>query len=125
MSDMKIPNKIRFEYHNEKNVTLEYAHGVWGGINTNGEIEINFYTEEDKIPECAERYIQPNGTFSPEVTHYSDENSRTIIRNINNRILLNHQAAIALYNWLGDKLESLEAEEMRFNADINSNNREQ
>ena len=50
MSQSKFPARIRYEYEQDPAARLQYAHGVWGGINPQGEIEINFYLESDKLP---------------------------------------------------------------------------
>lgn len=125
MDKMQMPAKIRYEYQEDKNLAMQYAHGVWGGINPQGEIEINFYTEQDKIPGSSERYLKPDGTFGPELTLIEDD-SRTVIRKIHSKVLINHHTARALLNWLAQKIETLEAEEIRsYEAEFNKNNREQ
>lgn len=125
MEKMQLPAKLRYEYQEDKNLTMQYAHGVWGGINPQGEIEINFYTELDKIPASSERYLKPDGTFGPELTLIEDD-SRTVIRKIHSKVLINHKTAKALLGWLAQKIETLEAEEMRsYGAEIGKNSREQ
>lgn len=37
------PSRIRYEYEQDPETRLQYTHGVWGGINPQGEIEISFY----------------------------------------------------------------------------------
>ena len=44
------PAKIRYKYQMDENARLQTAHGVWGGINPQGEIEMNFYHESDALP---------------------------------------------------------------------------
>ena len=39
------PSRIRYEYEQDPETRLQYTHGVWGGINPQGEIEISFYLE--------------------------------------------------------------------------------
>ena len=41
------PSKIRYKYEMASEARLQTAHGVWGGINPQGEIEMNFYHESD------------------------------------------------------------------------------
>ena len=43
------PSRIRYEYEQDPETRLQYTHGVWGGINPQGEIEISFYLESDKM----------------------------------------------------------------------------
>ncbi len=45
MSQDQQPMRVRYEYEQEPETRLQYAHGVWGGINPQGEVELNFYTE--------------------------------------------------------------------------------
>lgn len=62
------PSRIRYEYEQDPETRLQYTHGVWGGINPQGEIEISFYLESDKMPPYSERIIAPtaaSATKSP------------------------------------------------------------
>ncbi len=125
MNKSQLPNKIRYEYQEESNLAMQYAHGVWGGINPQGEIEINFYTEQDKIPTNSERYLKPDGSFGPEIT-LTEEDTRIVTRKINAKVLINRHTARALLGWLAEKLENLEAEELRnFEMEFNKNGRKQ
>ena len=58
------PSRIRYEYEQDPETRLQYTHGVWGGINPQGEIEISFYLESDKMPPYSERIIA-SATKSP------------------------------------------------------------
>lgn len=121
----QLPSKIRYEYQDDSNIPLQYAHGVWGGINPQGEIEINFYAEQDKIPRISERYLKPDGSFGPEITSAEDD-TRIVTRKIQAKILVNHHTAKALLGWLAEKIENLEAEEMRsFEMQLDKTDREQ
>lgn len=126
MSQGHLPTKIRYEYIQENNAKPSYTHGVWGGISPLGEIEVNFYVESDKIPDFSERRMDEDGALGPEMAPYN-ENERIIIRNIHSKILLNYQTAKALLEWLEEKVESLESEEITtvFTLDNPDNNREQ
>lgn len=104
------PHKVRYEYEQDAETRLNYAHGVWGGINPQGEIEINFYTESDKIPPYSERLVAADGSFGHEIAPYDDD-MRVITRRIHSRVLLNYHTARAVLEWLEDKVEALEVEE--------------
>ncbi len=108
--DKLFPSRIRYEYKEESEVKLTTAHGVWGGINPHGEIELNFYTESDKHPPYSEREVEPDGTLGPEL-FLEDDDVRHITRTIHTKLLLNHRTAYAVMEWLGEKLESLELDE--------------
>ena len=109
-SGSNVPTKIRYEYQQDPDTRIRYAHGVWGGINPQGEIEVNFYLESDKIPPHSERFIAPDGSFGHEVVPH-DEELRVVARTIHSRVILNYHAARAVLEWLEDKLEMLEMED--------------
>lgn len=109
--DNDYPHKVRYEYQQDAESRLNYAHGVWGGINPQGEIEINFYLESDKIPPYSERLVAPDGSFGHEIAPYDNGDMRVITRRIHSRVLLNYHTARAVLEWLEDKVEALEVEE--------------
>ena len=104
------PSRIRYEYEQDPETRLQYTHGVWGGINPQGEIEISFYLESDKMPPYSERIIAPDGSFGHEIAPYNDE-ERTLTRHIHSRVVMNYHTARAMLEWLEDKVAALEAEE--------------
>jgi len=110
MSQEKYPARIRYEYEHAPEARLQYAHGVWGGINPQGEIEINFYVEGDRMPAFSERLIAPDGSFGHEMAP-SDDNVRTIVRRVHSKVIVSYQTARALLDWLEDKVDALDAEE--------------
>ncbi len=99
--------RIRYEYNIEPEVRLRSAHGVWGGINPQGEVEINFYVESDKMPPYSESVITADGLMGHEMAPYSEE-ERVIVRNIHSKIIINAQTARAMLEWLEDKVSILE-----------------
>lgn len=105
-----LPQRIRYEYALDTHANLHLAHGVWGGVNPQGEIELNFYTESDKMPSFSECLIHPRHGIEQEITP-TDENVRTIVRHVHSRVVLNYYAARAMLEWLEDRLETLETEE--------------
>src|SRR5574344_1916308 len=110
MSQNTHPQKLRYEYEVAPEARPHYAHGVWGGINPQGEIEMNFYLESDKIPAFSERIISPDGSLGHEMAPGMTD-VRVITRNINAKVVLNYQTARAVLEWLEDKVELLEMEE--------------
>ena len=110
MSQEKKPVRIRYEYEQNPETRLQYAHGVWGGINPQGEIELNFYTESDKLPPYSERIIAPDGSFGHEIAPY-DDSIKVVTRRIHSKLILNYHTARAVLEWLQDKVEILENEE--------------
>ena len=110
MGQIKFPARIRYEYEHDPNAKLRYAHGVWGGINPQGEVEVSFYLESDKMPPYSERLVAPDGSFGHEVIPH-DEDLRIVTRTIHSRVILNYHTARAVLEWLEDKLDMLDMEE--------------
>ena len=109
MSQEKFPLRIRYEYQEAPGTQPQYAHGVWGGINAQGEVEVNFYTECDKLPPFSERLVAPDGSFGHEMAPY-DENMKIVTRHILSRIIINYHTARDILEWLEDKVQVLEME---------------
>ncbi len=105
----KLPARISYEYDIREGTRLEYAHGVWGGVNPHGEVELNFYTESDKLPTSSERLISPDGSVGHEMVSMEEDN-KTVQRSIHSRIIMNYNTARAMYEWLDEKLATLESE---------------
>ena len=110
MSQEKGPVRIRYEYEENPETRLQYAHGVWGGINPQGEVELNFYTESDKLPQYSERIIAPDGSFGHEMAPF-DESLKIVTRRIHTKLVLGYHTARAVMEWLEDKVDLLENEE--------------
>ena len=110
VSQMKFPSRIRYEYTQDPNCRLQYTHGVWGGVNPQGEIEVNFYVESDKMPSFSERIVEPDGRYGEELVPL-DEEERVVTRHIHSRVLFSYETAVALKHWLEEKIDSLEMEE--------------
>ncbi len=102
--------RVRYEYVADEELALKYTHGVWGGINPHGEIELNFYTESDKLPSHTERIISSDGVFGHEMMDSGDQTVKVVTRNVHTKLLFNYHTARAVIDWLEEKIEVLETE---------------
>lgn len=109
MNDEKDSLRIRYEYEQHPEAKVHYAHGVWGGINPQGEVELDFYTESDKLPPYSERILAADGSFGHEITP-QDDNLRVVVRQIHSKVLLNYHTARAVLEWLQEKVDAIENE---------------
>lgn len=101
------PSRVRYTFEMDGNARLQTAHGVWGGVNPQGEIEMNFYHESDTLPPCSEQIIAPDGSLGHEIIP-GDDDIRNITRHIHSRVLLNYHTARAVLEWLEDRVTALE-----------------
>ena len=104
----ELPKKIRYKYVMDDSVRMSTAHGVWGGINPQGEIELNFYEESDSLPQWSECLVAPDGSLGPEMMDEENLEVREVVRRINTRVLLNYNTARAVLEWLEDRVAALE-----------------
>lgn len=107
--DDTMPLRIRYEYEQGEDSKAKYAHGVWGGINPMGEIELNFYLESDKLPSFTESVIDADGQPGPEIAP-EDGSVKTVVRHIHSRVIVNYHTARAMLDWLEEKIEAIETD---------------
>ncbi|MBD5553255.1 MAG: hypothetical protein HDQ44_02850, partial [Desulfovibrio sp.] len=103
MDNQEYTERIQYHYSQADNLPLHVAHGVWGGVNPHGEIEISFYNESDIPPSLTEQAIAADGTPGPERICQTDS-GRHISRHIHSRILVNYNTARAMLEWLEERL---------------------
>ena len=94
----ELPKKIRYKYVMDDSVRMSTAHGVWGGINPQGEIELNFYEESDFETAQTGALDAAEGKTDKE-------------KQANTRVLLNYNTARAVLEWLEDRVAALEMDE--------------
>lgn len=119
MDNPAFPDRIRYHYRSDPATPLQVAHGVWGGVNPHGEIEICFYHESDIPPRTSEQSIGADGAPGPELAAGGD-GSRHIARQIHTRILVNHNTAQALLEWLEERIAELDGEGSQGIYDLDS-----
>ena len=110
MPNEPLPLRIRYEYQQTPNARLEYAHGIWGGINPQGEIEMSFYIESDQMPAFTEHLVAPDGSFGHEIPP-EDDSVKVITRRVHSQVVFNYHTARAILEWLEEKIAVLDQEE--------------
>lgn len=106
------PLKIVYEYELDDACPRVPAHGVWGGVSPQGEIEMNIYSESDKLPPFSERFIHADGSVGEEVSSLEEQKTKVIVRHVHAKVFMNYQTARAIIDWLEEKVQALELEEM-------------
>ena len=93
----KNKHQLLYTYTQEEATPIRYAHGVWGGVTSHDEIEMHFYVESTTPPtECA-----PDAQTG-------EQTQSVVERAIHSKVLMDYSAALALHQWLTDKLEDIE-----------------
>ena len=105
----KPDSSISFKYIFKYDYNPVYINGAHGGVSPRGEIVANFYLERQPLPNEITHAINPDGTIGADIIDVDPKNlNNIIVRYVSSGVVLNHQNAKALHNWLGDKIAELE-----------------
>jgi len=100
--------QIKFKYIFDKNYNPVYCNGAYGGVNVQGEIVANFYLERIPIPNNVVHEINDDGNLSGIVSSDPNDLDKVMVRYITNGIVLNEDSARAIYEWLGEQIQTIE-----------------
>ena len=109
--DTSESNKMELtaKYIFDKNYNPKYVNGAYGGLNTGGEIVINFYLERTGLPKKQVFAINDQGQSEEIVEKRSPENhEQSVVRVVENGIVLNLAHAKNIHDWLGKQITQLE-----------------
>jgi hypothetical protein len=97
-------DKITFKYVHPEDLRDLYSNGIFGGITPRGEIYMHFYSERHPIPKKATHKIDDNGFPSKDG---EIEIGGDVVRLVQSSIIINEGTAIALRDWLNERLDYL------------------
>lgn len=101
--------KLKFKYIFQKDYNAKYANGVYGGVAATGEIVANFYLERHALPKSQTHNITPLSGLSDVIETEPNDFQNSMVRVIENGIIITVPFAKALVNWLNDNIEKAEA----------------
>ncbi|WP_129126329.1 hypothetical protein [Geomonas oryzae] len=108
---MSKQNEMTFKYIFTYDYNPVYVNGAHGGISPRGELVINFYLERQPLPNAISHEITQAGQIGPETEVEPSDLGRSLVRQVINGVVVNHQTARELHFWLGEKLKEFEAME--------------
>ncbi len=100
---------IEFQYIFSDDYNPIYCNGAYGGVSTQGEIIVNFYLERMPIPNKMTHKLNADGTLGRVEKTDPDTLDSKVIRFVSSGIILSESSAKSIYNWLGSKINELEA----------------
>ncbi len=101
--------EIKFKYIFNYSYNPVYVNGAHGGVSPRGELIMNFYLERIALPESITHNINQNGTIGGEVESEPADLKSSLVRYVENGVVLNYQSARDLHQWLGERLKEMEA----------------
>ena len=101
--------KYILKFRRDPDLPLPLVHGVFGGVNPMGEIELNFFSESEDLPDRVERLVSnADGAVLSEDVIASDPEARHVTRNIVSRIVVTYATAQAIKAWLDEQIKVME-----------------
>lgn len=101
-------NEIAFKYIFNYAYNPVYVNGAHGGISPRGELVMNFYLERPPLPEEIRHAINPNGTIGDVTAEEPHNLSSSMVRYIDNGVILNYESARNIHYWIGERLKEME-----------------
>ena len=101
--------EIKFKYIFNYSYNPVYINGAQGGVSPRGELIMNFYLERMPLPESITHEINQNGTIGSESDTEPEDLKNSMVRVIENGVILNYQNARELHFWMGERIKEMEA----------------
>jgi len=106
---MKKKNKIISKYIFKDDYNPKYINGAFGGIGPQGEFIVNFYLERVALPNSQTFEIQEGNVFSEiESERKPADHEQSLVRVVENGIIMDYQHAKEIHRWLGEHLKTFE-----------------
>lgn len=102
--------KLQVKYKFEDKYNPIYVNGAFGGVNSQGEIVMNFYFERMPIPYSEEFNVSDSGEVMGS-TVVEPSTPVAAIRYIESGIVMDLQHAKQFHAWLGSHIQRLEQKE--------------
>ena len=99
-------NRIKFRYIFDKQYQPRYVNGAYGGINSRGEIVVNFFMERGPLPRYEVYEINDNQLGDLSESDPSDHD-KTLIRFVDTGVILTLNGAEQIRNWLDAHIQNL------------------
>ncbi|MEJ6980728.1 hypothetical protein WG906_09730 [Pedobacter sp. P351] len=94
----KQQRKITFKYMKSHDFRSVIVNGIFGGVNTRGNLAMNFYVETHEIPKSTEHIMLQDGKLSP--LPIVPEKDVTVIRELPFGILVDLNTAKSIVEWM-------------------------
>ena len=101
-------NQIKFKYKFPEDYNPVYINGAYGGINSQGEIIANFYYERIPVPKALTHLINDNGSLGVTKEYEPEDLSSSLVRYIQNGVVMNIETAKQLRDWLSSQITQAE-----------------
>ena len=102
---MKIKGKFKYD----DNYKIKFVNGAFGGLTPKGEIEINFYFEDNSLPEKYDVIVSDKGKIENMVINEPEE---IFTRYVDSGVIMTLDVAKSIYDRLGENIKMAESEKL-------------
>lgn len=101
--------KIISKYIFKEDYNPKYVNGAFGGIGPQGEFMVNFYLERVALPNSQTFEIQEGKRIREiEEERKPSDHEQSLVRVVENGIIMDYQHAKEIHRWLGEHLKTFE-----------------
>lgn len=104
----KIKEDIKCKYIFKEDYNPLYVNGAQGGINSLGEIVINYYLERTALPNSQTFSINEGKMDNKPNQEEPIDLQNSFVRVVQNGVIMNYQTAKEIHRWLGEHISALE-----------------
>lgn len=95
-----------FNYVFDNEYDPEYINGVYGGVNTNGELVMHFYFERWPLPYEERSEVDEEGRLTGNTT-ITEPDEFKIRRAVKTGVIINKETAISVCQWMKERLKEM------------------
>ena len=96
--------QITFKYKFPEDYNPIYVNGAQGGVNSKGEIVANFFFERIALPNKQVHELSEVGTLGQIIRTDPENLNESLVRYVENGIVMNLNTAKEIYQWLGNNI---------------------
>ncbi|MCH7413209.1 DUF3467 domain-containing protein [Belliella sp. R4-6] len=106
---MQTKSRIISKYIFKDDYNPKYVNGAFGGLGPQGEFIINFYFERVPLPNSQTfEIIDGNSVQEIENERKPLDHEQSLVRVVENGIIMDYQHAKEIHRWLGEHLKTFE-----------------
>lgn len=97
-------SEVKFHFEFDKDYRIVASNGVWGGITSRGDLQLDFFVERVGIPNSVVNVVTKDGTLSGEI---SRDPPRQFVRRLQMGVLMTLEDAERLHTFLAGRIKEL------------------
>lgn len=107
-ANAKKASQITFKYIFSDDYNPAFANGVYGGVNSSGQIVANFYFERHALPNAVIHQITSQGTLGKEIERIPKDHPTSMVRFVKSGVVLDMAGAKVICEWLRRQIVAAE-----------------